>query len=65
MVDLYNGSKSTNFKTGSVKPKSIPIVASSFDVEDVAGFVVFFVRILRFCQCLISFLQCVYLVCAV
>lgn len=40
VVDLFNGSKSTNLKTGSVKPKSIPIVASNFDVDNVARFVV-------------------------
>ena len=34
IVDLYNGSRTTNLKTGTMKPRSIPVVASNFDVED-------------------------------
>lgn len=35
IIDLYNGAKSANLKTGSLKPKSIPVTASNFDVDEV------------------------------
>ena len=35
IVDLYNGARSANLKTGSLKPRSIPVTASNFDVEEV------------------------------
>ena len=35
VIDLYNGVRSTNLKTGSLKPKSIPVLASNFDIEEV------------------------------
>ena len=35
IVDLYNGARSANLKTGSLKPKSIPVTASNFNVEEV------------------------------
>ncbi len=33
IVDLYNGSRMANLRTGSVKPRSITILATNFDVE--------------------------------
>ncbi len=34
IIDLYNGARSGNMKTGCVKPRSVPIIATSFDMED-------------------------------
>ena len=39
IIDLYNGVRSTNMRTGSIKPKSIPVVASNFDIDDVDRYV--------------------------
>lgn len=39
IVDLYNGVRSTNMRTGSMKPKSIPIIASNFGIEDMERYV--------------------------
>ena len=39
IIDLYNGVRSTNMRTGSIKPKSIPVVASNFDIDDVERYV--------------------------
>lgn len=33
-VDLYNSARSANLKTGSIKPRSIPIVATNYDIEE-------------------------------
>ena len=35
VIDLNNGVRSTNLKTGSLKPKSVPVLASNFDIEEV------------------------------
>ena len=32
-VDLYNGSRTANMKTGSLKPLSIPLIASNFQIN--------------------------------
>lgn len=34
IIDLYNGVRSANLKTGSLKPQSVPVLASNFDVEE-------------------------------
>lgn len=34
IIDLYNGARSGNLKTGSVRPKAIPALASNFDVHE-------------------------------
>ena len=39
IVDLYNGVCSTNMRTGSMKSKSIPIIASNFDIEEMERYV--------------------------
>lgn len=41
IIELYNGSRMTNLKSGTMKPRSIPVVASNFDVEDMEKFVHF------------------------
>lgn len=33
IIDLYNGSRTANLRTGFVKPRSIPILATNFDVD--------------------------------
>ena len=32
-VDLYNGSPTTNYQTGTLYPLSLPVIASNFDQE--------------------------------
>ena len=34
IIDLYNGVRSANLKTGARKPRSIPVLASNFGVEE-------------------------------
>ena len=35
VIDLYDGAVSANMKTGALKPKSVPVLATNFDVEDI------------------------------
>ena len=33
IIDLYNGTKTTNLHKGSLKPKSAPLVATNYDIK--------------------------------
>ena len=35
VIDLFDGAVSANMKTGALKPKSVPVLATNFDVEDI------------------------------
>ena len=35
VIDLYDGAISANMKTGALKPKTVPVLATNFDIEDV------------------------------
>ena len=39
VMALSNGSRSTNMKTGSVKPKTVPVLSSNYDMENLARYV--------------------------
>ena len=39
VMALSNGSRSANMKTGSLKPVTVPIISSNFDLEDIERFV--------------------------
>ncbi len=36
IMDLSNGSCSANMKVGTMKPQTVPLVASNFDMDDMA-----------------------------
>ena len=35
VIDLYDGAISANMKTGTLKPKSVPVIATNFELDDV------------------------------
>ena len=41
IIDVSNGSRSTNMKTGTMKPKTVPLIASNFEVDDIERYVVY------------------------
>ena len=43
IIDISNGSRSANMKTGIVKPKTVPLIASNFDIEDLQRYADLFV----------------------
>ena len=44
VIDLYDGAISANMKSGIVKPKSAPIIATNFKVEEIARYVMLLLK---------------------
>ena len=38
IIDVSNGSRSANMKTGTMKPQTVPLVASNFSMDDMARY---------------------------
>lgn len=39
IVDVSNGSRSANMKTGTMKPETVPLISSNFNLEEMARYV--------------------------
>ena len=39
IMSVSNGSRSTNLKSGTLKPRTAPVISSNFDLEDIERFV--------------------------